>query len=394
MMSLDLSTTRHRLLVGVIAVCLAVLLASTVPLQINPALDFSQFYVDLFGVLRGDAIYDYLAHAQRYAESARAAPLNLNPPVYPPWYYVLFLPLGAFSMSTSATLWAWMNLALFFCAIEPLTARLSISCRAALVITCLFFGPLVGHIVVGQQAVILLPGVALVIRGIELRSSPKTAFGLLLLTFKPHLGLPIAGAAVLLLLLRYSPLAVSTIVRFLAGFVLLLALSVLIDPRSLIEYPESLQRLSTMSLNQVCDTCSSLALSIQRTLNVRPEWLWMERFVISALVWLVLILPMFIAQLSDRAFISASICVVLLAAPYIRNYDYVLLLAPLVGLIEEDFIGRRSKQSGSVARKFMCLVGFLIAGIGPLFASRETHASFLWIAAAVVYVACFTRRKS
>lgn len=379
----------------VLPIIIAIGLMFLMPPDINPGLDFSQFYADLFGILRGDAIYNQLSHSLHYAEATLTRPLKLNPPAYPPWYYVFFLPLGALDILTSARVWALLNIAMLGVALTLLTERLTRYRRAALIVLWAVFTPVIGHLVVGQQTILLLTGLALLLNGLERQSSPATTIGLVLLSFKPHLGIPVAAASLVWVLWRNSPLAVSTLVRLLAAGILLALLSLLLDSHSLVDYPESLQRLSALSLNQACDTCSSLPITLQRILPAgESPSLWSSRFLISLVLAVLFAIPLFVTRLPARTFLAGSVCVTLLCAPYIRNYDYVLLLFPLTALMEESLIKSRLKKVRSKARFFLCLGAYGIAGIMPLLLSRESHQYTLWISALLAYLACFTGRTA
>lgn len=392
-MNPEKSSQRIALLL-LICVVLAVFAASFLflPIPISFNADFFQFYCDLLGISHGQPIYDQRLHAESYAHFYKPRfPPQLNPPAYPPWYYIVFLPLTWFSIEVAAKLWALANLVFLVISAELLTRKSAFPLKAFISLAILCFAPVIGHLVVGQQTIILVLGAALFGVGAAKNSAVLVGMSAALLTFKPHLGIPILFGFYWAVFIQRRTIFVRSLSWGSVCVLVLVFASLVADPASLFEYPKSLHRLSELSLNRICDTCSSLTFFIDSQLSLDAEDLWLARLMIASLLALTLAAPLLVFGRGFPVDISTSIMIalLLLIAPYARNYDYVLMIYPLItGIRRIGVLPHGIKRGIFIA----CIsMSYLLSGIVPFIVERSYHRDLLWISALLCYAGfwCF-----
>ncbi len=260
-----------------------------------------------------------------------------------------------------------------------------------------FFTPFIGHLVVGQQTIIVLAGAAFVAAASKSSNTALMILGFVLLSFKPHLGLPVAaGGVVLLWWFCYRPL-ISAVLGTAAVMLALAGLSFFIDSSALLTYPRALHELSMMPLNRLCDSCSSLSVALGNVPGVDSGLIWERRLKISAAIGIALFLPFLFYRRQNPALlcrIAGLTAWVLIFTPYARNYDYVLLLLPMtacaVKIIEvfsaSDFSARRKTAALCAG---LTITAYVFAEVITIFGSRTLQGSWLWCSAVAVYAAVF-----
>ena len=213
-----------------------------------------------------------------------------------------------------------------------------------------------------------------------------TGIGLSLLSFRPHLGLPVVVVAGLYLLV-HEPRRFLLAATWATAIVLCLGvLAVVVDPTCLRAYPELMVALNSLPSNKVCDTCSSLPVLLTDRSPTASDSVWTERFILAGVSVPALGYPLLRWGKSLAVVVSGAVCVSLLSAPYNRNYDFVLLLVPLI------IIGRRAWALGACrigrARIALGLIatGAVIGGVLPYFVSRTVQGDILWLSALLGYV--------
>jgi hypothetical protein len=172
---------------------------------------------------------------------------------------------------------------------------------------------------------------------------------------------------------------------FVGFLVVLLLASLAIDPHSLSMYPGYLITLNSLPVNKVCDTCSSIPIFVTDLWHLDGGDVWRVRFVTSILLGALLIGPLLMLGLSAPLFISATVFAILLSAPYLRNYDYVLLIPPLLITAQSA-----SQVTSSLIRRMtwgLLTLATLIAGVLPYFTDRVAQGRYLWVAPLLGYVA-------
>ncbi len=303
----------------------------------------------------------------------------------PPWYLVVFLPLGLLFLGKAALSWALLNVG-FLSLTVALTCR-GLSARAVALITsiALLAAPVQGHLIVGQFSLIVGLGIALTLWASTHHRPSLVAVGLILTTLKPHIGVPFV-VAFFLWSVRGAPTGVMRQAGLFVGFlVVLLLASLAIDPHSLSMYPGYLVTLNSLPVNKVCDTCSSIPTFATDIWSVASGDIWRVRFVMSSLLWAILIMPLVIVGLSAPLFISATVFAILLSAPYLRNYDYVLLIPPLL-ITAQSTVHISSPSTRRIIWGLLALA-ILIAGGLPYLTDRVGQGRYLCVAPLLGYVA-------
>ena len=96
-------------------------------------------------------------------------------------------------------------------------------------------------------------------------------------------------------------------------------------------------------------------------------------------------MPLVIVGLSAPLFISATVFAILLSAPYLRNYDYVLLIPPLL-ITAQSTVHISSPSTRRIIWGLLALAS-LIAGGLPYLTDRVGQGRYLWVAPLLGYVA-------
>jgi hypothetical protein len=204
----------------------------------------------------------------------------------------------------------------------------------------LFFLPVLGGLSVGQYDFPVLLGASLLTYSLRKENIVLTTLGIILLTFKPHVGVLILLSVLGWLFARRNDFGWrvirSTVIA--AGFLFLIGF--LADPAWMISYPKMLLNYQTEGNVAGCSECASL-----------PVWLsrWFFDGSLSSALWLALgllilfgILFYFIRSSfqSHKFLLSAALLVTLLVSPYLYNYDFLLLLMPFAALVSKPSVGQ------------------------------------------------------
>jgi hypothetical protein len=381
-----MGTQYHKLANAlVLAIVVAILYWAflSIPMPVATDNDFRQLYGDLVGILGGSRIYDEAAHGKAFAAAlGRSEPVPMNPAAYPPWYYLIFLPLGLLSLDAAARTWAFLNFFMLVNAAAIPVLRASFRIRAAALVGVVCFGPVIGHIVIGQQTAMIVLGLALASLGLDRRSPLVGGIGFTLLTLKPHLGLPILLGLWWWAALKRRDVLFKTTSAFLSLLAVLIVASLAVDSRALADYPAALSRFTGLPENRLCDTCSSLSLFLQSRLSEGSVSGWTNRFLSGVVVGALLVIPLVKrARTVDAAFAfgAALASWLLLSSMYVRNYDYVLLVTPLVFSM---YAGTRSKHPVIV---ICSMLTYVLIEITTLGLPRGAQGELLWTSALASY---------
>ncbi len=350
--------------------------------ELPTQLDFGQLYGSLQDVRSDGHLYQISDDqiALSHSQSSLIGPL---PFPGPPWYVALVLPLGALSAETAAQLWLALSVGAPFAIIKILRPDLALRSRALFFLLLLISAPIQGHLIVGQFTLPAALGVAICALGLRRNSCRLIVFGLALATLRPHLGLPLTAALAAWLLIQHRSLGVRVVCSLLPITAILFALGYAVDPLSIRRYPEYLSLLNSFPSNKLCDTCSSIPIAAERLLSTTASHLWSIRFCASLVVGFLLSLPLLARKGNAEITLAAFTCVTMLAAPYIRNYDFVLLAIPGALMAAQPTSHRH--------RYFIIFISaatYMIAGVLPYFAPRHVQGELLWAAPALMYAAC------
>jgi hypothetical protein len=189
---------------------------------------------------------------------------------------------------------------------------------------------------VGQYDFPVLLGCAILIYAIRRERLVLTALGAALLTFKPHLGIPIFLGLLLYLLPVRDRFSRRALAWIFSGLAILCVIGLLADPTWMVDYPRSFQAYQTGADIASCAACDSLP-SWLATHSISSPSLF-QMTLIGAGLFLVLILLFSSVRAgllrNVGRLLSVSILIPLLAIPHLYNYDFVLLLVPFAVLAE------------------------------------------------------------
>jgi hypothetical protein len=194
------------------------------------------------------------------------------------------------------------------------------------------FIPSLGLIVVGQYSAPVLLGAALFLYAARREDAPLTAVGLLLMTFKPHIGLFLLPGGFLWLLFQRTSFSRRAIGLALGGGIILAVLGFLADPAWPVTYVRSLVSYTTVPGVANRDLSASFSAFLVKLVLGYGSGFW------ATIVSGVLIVVMLVLFWRFKVFTNLETLVVgcalmtLLGDPYMFNYDYVLMLLPLICL--------------------------------------------------------------
>ncbi len=312
------------------AVCFLLLLA-LLPLPIPPYLDFQVIYHADMGLLRGISVYDHTGQVNMIAALADVSPeqVYVLPFPYPPWYALALLPLAFLPISLAARLWFGLNLLMLFASIWLLTAGWEPRRRLAAFPVALLFWPILGTLFVGQYGFPVLLGAALFGYALQEQKPGLAALAAALLTFKPHLGLLVLLAGLLYLFLRREGFSRRALILIAVTSLFLFAVGFLASPLWPLDYIHSLTGFREVSQCHQCNNVTMLAAGLLGAgfdlavgfalvlLILATVWLFRNGHALSQ---------------APLLLVAATVLVTLLVSPYLQNYDYILLLVPLLVL--------------------------------------------------------------
>jgi hypothetical protein len=367
------------------AVSIMLAVALYVPTSLPAHSDFSAIYNTDLALVHRVPIYDLEQMKELAVEYAGIPPEKffLARFPYPPWYALSTFYLGWMPAKAAVTLWFELNLVMLFLSVWLLTDGWSGRLRLAALPLALFFFPVLGGLSVGQYDFPVLLGTAMLIYALRNEHVGLTVLGLVLLTFKPHVGalilLSVAGWLILLrsdfLRLLMRPLILAVGFLFLTGF--------LADPEWILSYPKMLLRYQNEGNVSACSECASLPVWLSRWFfdGSLTTAMWIA---IGLLVICVVLLYHIRSSLDDHErLISAALLVTLLVSPYLYNYDFLLLLVPFSVLI-----------SGShLPEKIVLILCYLVPTFALLIYGRDGNISLV-LASLVVSVLFYLRANN
>jgi hypothetical protein len=321
------SVARWLLLPFVLVILLAIAYS---PIPIPPQLDFLSIYHADLGVLRGIPLYDLTGQVDMIAELANVTPdqVVLLPFVYPPWYALLTLPLALLTIEVAARLWFGLNLLMVTLFVWLITDGWSNIRRVISLFLAVLFLPVLGALIVGQFVFPVLLGAGLLVYALQRENMWLTALALFLLTFKPHIGGLVFLAGIVFLFMERTPFARRAL--WTTGGVLLLffAASFFVDSAWPVHYFETLFGFRDVS---PCEgLCISVPMAVTSMLGADfTQAVWVAGILL--VIWIGLFLRTRPGFWKDAPrLISAGFCITLLSSPYQYNYDFVVLLLPLL----------------------------------------------------------------
>ena len=323
-----------RLAVILLIVCLVILgLAFFAPLPVPYYQDFSVMYFTDRGLANGIPIYAY-PEQLKLVRSLTPEGFSFLPYPYPPWFALTTFFIGLLPIQAAARVWFLLNLGMLGLSTWLLTSGWQFVRRMLGMLASVMFLPAFGLLVVGQYSAPVLLGAALLVYATRQKAFVWAALGLLLLTFKPHIGGFLFLAGLVWLAAGQTPFARRALWLSLTGGLLLAGLGFLADPAWPLSYLQSLGRYQTIPGVQTCDLCASLPVGLLHLLTGQSSTLAAAGLSLALALVLGLVLRgRFRGLFKDPdLFFSMTAVLTLLLDPYLLNYDYILLLLPLFWL--------------------------------------------------------------
>lgn len=360
-------------------------IALYVPTSLPANTDFSALYNTALALVHHVPIYDLKQVGALAVQYAGVPPdkFFLARFPYPPWYALSTFYLGLLPAQRAATLWFELNLVMLFLSVWLLTDGWSGRLRLLAFPLALFFLPVLGALSVGQYDFPVLLGVSLLIYSLRKENIPLTVLGIILLTFKPHVGALVLLSALGWLLYPRSnfgrgvlrPLVIAGIVLLTSGFIA--------DSSWVTSYPKMLLGYQEQGNVSSCSECASL-----------PIWLsrWFFDGSLTNALWIAIVLVIIFIVLfsfhrslwkSHEFILSAALLVTLLVSPYLYNYDYLLLLVPFAVMI----------GNGNRLQKIIVLVCYLVPTFALILLGRNGNIS-LTIVAFVMLLLLYARARN
>jgi hypothetical protein len=341
---------------------LILLIAYFVPLPIASNRDFITLYYTNWTFTRGIDLYDYPSQLALLQSELKIS-FPFHPYPYPPWFALATFYLGSFPIEIAARIWFQLNLLMLTASVWMLTTRWKPRSRLLALAGALLFIPTLGHLVVGQSATPILLGLALFIWSVRTESSMGIALAFGLLTFKPNLGIfPLLAFTGWLLYQRHKPFARRAIILITAMAVFLFAVGFIADPAWPLTYLHGLGGWHEYPVAETCNLCASLTANLIQAFQVeytdRVGAIW------GLILFLITGIPFiwhFRRQVNHPELLAViTSCLTLLAFPYLLNYDFILLVVPMLVLAERLRLSRISMPGAGAMKsdwtKIMLLV--------------------------------------
>jgi hypothetical protein len=379
---------RNLLILAIVVVTFSLMLGVALyfPNSLPAGTDFSALYNTDLALVNRVPIYD-LDAVEAVALKASGLPPDkffLARFPYPPWYALSTFYLGLLPAQAAATLWFEMNLAMLFLSVWLLTDGWDGRLRLVAFPFALTFLPVLGALSVGQYDFPVLLGTSLLIYSLRRENVALTTLGVVLLTFKPHVGALILLSALVLLIVRRDRFGRGVMRSILVVGAILFAVGFLADPAWVVSYPTMLLSYQGEGNVASCSECASLPVFLSR-------WLFdgsLSRATMLTLVLLVILAGIFFTQKktlmqSYELFLTSALLITLLVSPYLYNYDFILLLVPFAVL---------AHGSGMMQRIFV-IACYLVPTIAILTFGRDGNISLLVVTILIAFVV-FARAKN
>jgi hypothetical protein len=317
-------------ILAVVFVLVVIVLAAAL-LPVRPYLDFQLIFHANLGLLRGISLYDHAGQVNMIAQLAQVSPeqVYVLPFPYPPWYALSTLWLARMPIDMASRAWFAANLVMLFLSAGLLTSGLAPAKRILFFLGALFWMPILGGLFVGQYGFPVLLGAALMIFALKGEKPVLVAIAAALLTFKPHLGGVVLVLAAVALARRRDSFGRNALLAALAAGVILFAVGFIASPNWPVEYFRSLSGFKDVS---ECGQCVSIPMAFVGFAKARfGQAMWIS-LPVAMLLLLWLIRRWRSVSSTPGGLVATGILTTMLASPYLQNYDYLLLLVPLIVL--------------------------------------------------------------
>jgi hypothetical protein len=231
--------------------------------------DFSALYYADLALVNGIHIYDIPAMEKLALEASGIPAENFFMPrfPYPPWYVLSTFYLGLLPIRSAGALWFQLNLIMLFVSIWLLTDGWDGRLRLIAHLFGLLFLPVIGALSVGQYGFPVLLGTSMLIYSLRRENVALTTLGVVLLTFKPHIGALILVSVLVWLIGSRSFFGRRALRSILIAGVCLFIIGFLADPAWPANYPNMLLNYQGEGNVTSCSECASIPVFASR-------WFW------------------------------------------------------------------------------------------------------------------------
>jgi len=314
-------------------------IALYVPNSLHTNSDFLAMYDADLRLLQGFGPYGYQSQIQWMAQQTNTSVENIYVPQfpYPPWIPLSTVYLGLMPIQSAAMLWFEINLVMLFLTVWFLGADWNPRLRLYSLLAPFLFIPVIGTLGVGQYGFPVLLGSAISMHAIRHKRLALTALGTALLTYKPHIGLPVVLVLMVYFLLRRDAFGRRALAWMLGGLAVLCIVSMIAGPLWFIDYPRSFLTYQTGTDIASCAACDSIPAWLANHFIPNPTLPQMTAIGAILLILFLLLFGTVGARLLKSAdyLINASLLIVLLVIPHLYNYDFILLITPFALLAEK-----------------------------------------------------------
>ncbi|ACL23177.1 hypothetical protein Cagg_0229 [Chloroflexus aggregans DSM 9485] len=322
-----------------VGVALVIMIAalSFIPLPIPAVTDFLTLYVPTVGLTRGIGLYDYAAQLGLARQLFGPVIDTVKYPhyVYPPWFAYSVFFLGWLTPEHAARVWFWINLSMLTGSVILITLPWSAKWRVVALSVMIVSPTVISLVIVGQFTVSILLGIAIVIYAASRQSASLFVIGMLLMTFKPHVGVLPFIAACGWLVIQRRPWQWRALAGVTAAILGLLAGVTLAYPQWLNDYLAMLAIFRNLPDFGVCPNCSGGSIIAVRLLFGAPV---ISTALYAGLLFALMAAGWFLWATSLSFNIELGLywamLVAILAIPYFNNYDHVCSLFPFLWLLQ------------------------------------------------------------
>ncbi len=337
----DTTTKKRFFIVGAIVLVagLMFVIALYAPSSLPVNADFSAIYYANLALVNRVPVYDIPAiEALALKGHEELADIfNLPRFPYPPWYTLTTFYLGLLPIEAAGTLWFEINLVMLFASVWLLTDGWMPRARLFAFPLALIFLPILGTLAVGQYGFPVMLGAALLTYALPRQNVLFSVLGLVLLTFKPHIGALAIFITLFHLISRKDDFSRNTIKAAVLSGAFLFIIGFIADPAWPVNYPNMLLTYQDQGNVTTCSECIGVPIWLSRTIF---DGSLSTAVKISMLLLIGFgVLFVFIrhwVMKSPSSFISFSLLVTLLVSPYLYNYDFILLLPVLAFLFQTE----------------------------------------------------------
>ena len=282
--------------------------------------------------------------------------------------------------AATETLWFELNLVMLFFSIGFLTDGWSPRLRLIAFPLALFFLPVLGALSVGQYDFPVLLGISLLIYSLRRESVVLTTLGVVLLTFKPHIGALILLSALGWLVGSRSGFGRRALRSIILAGIFLFLVGFLADPAWVINYPNMLLNYQGEGNVSSCSECANIPVFVSRWVldGSLSQAAALSVLLLFLLIGLFLTTRKILIQMPELLLTSALL-ITLLASPYLYNYDFILLLVPFAVI-----------ASGNITQKIIVLICHFVTTFALAVYGRNGNIALL-IAALILTVMIFLR---